>query len=344
MNCRKRQFIGALLLILFDCGNASPYDRFGPCVLGMAMSVVSLRYHESAPPSAQRGVIAIGNFDGAHLGHAALIREARALAKQVGGPVVPVTFDPHPLQLLAPDRYQPPLTTIARRAELLRSLGADEVVVLQTTPELLALSPEYFFETIAVGALQARGIVEGFNFRFGRDRAGSNESLRAMSEPLGIVVREVTAFELDGVIVSSSRARDAVVEGDVVLANRLLGHEYSIEGVVGTGAKRGRTIGFPTANVQGASTLLPADGVYAVRVVVPQGTFAGAANIGPNPTFGEHARKLEVHLIGFEGDLYDRSIQVFFVERLRSTQKFDSVTHLVDQMKRDVARACELCG
>src|SRR5437763_1979013 len=140
------------------------------------MSVVPLRPHDVPPESVRGGVVAVGNFDGVHRGHAALVAAARELAGP-SGPVVPVTFDPHPLLLLAPERFQPPLTTAAERAGLLHELGADHVIVLQTTPQLLALSPEAFFETIVPGALAARGMVEGFTFRFGRDRAGSNETL-----------------------------------------------------------------------------------------------------------------------------------------------------------------------
>src|SRR3954468_21497855 len=143
------------------------------------MSVVPLRLHDVPPDGVRGGVVAVGNFDGVHRGHAALLAAARELAGP-GRPVIPVTFDPHPLVLLAPERFQPPLTTVAERARLLHTVGADHVVVLQTTPELLNLSPEAFFDRIVRGALAARGVAEGFNFRFGRDRAGSNDTLRIL--------------------------------------------------------------------------------------------------------------------------------------------------------------------
>jgi riboflavin kinase/FMN adenylyltransferase len=288
-------------------------------------------------------VAAVGNFDGVHRGHAALLAAARELAGP-GRPVVPVTFDPHPLVLLAPERFQPPLTTVAERARLLHTVGADHVVVLQTTSELLGLSPEAFFDRIVRGALAARGIAEGFNFRFGRDRAGSNETLRALCGNADIPFREVPPFALGSRPVSSSRVRDALLAGDLREATDLLGRPYRVTGIVGTGARRGRTIGFPTANLDRVETLLPGNGVYAVAVETPAGRYAGAAHVGPNATFGEDARKAEVHLLDFAGDLYGQTLAVDFVARLRGTEKFATVDALVEQMKRDVAEARRLTG
>jgi riboflavin kinase/FMN adenylyltransferase len=311
------------------------------------MAVVELGYLGTPPTECRDGVVAVGNFDGVHRGHAALVDVARAMASRVGGPVVPVTFDPHPLQLLAPDRYQPPLTTVAERARLLQTVGADHVIVLRTTPELLALSPEYFFETLVARAIRARGVVEGFNFRFGHNRAGSNDTLRALCVKTAIEFQEVPAFELDGRPVSSSRVRDAVAAGDMTEATTLLGRPYRLSGVVGTGMKRGRTIGFPTANLHEVATLIPVDGVYAVSVTTATGRYAGAAHVGPNVTFGEHVRQVEVYLIDFSGDLYGQELSCDFVARVRGTQKFSSVDELVGQMRRDVERAGDVvaaCG
>ena len=302
------------------------------------MAVVVLRLHEVLPPAVRGGVVAVGNFDGVHRGHVALLRAARELAGRSGS-VVAVTFDPHPLVLLAPERYQPPLTTTAERARLLHHAGADHVVVLQTTRELLSLSPEGFFQTILRESLGARGVVEGFNFHFGRDRAGSNETLRNLSAAAVIDFLEVPAFTLGGRPVSSSRVRDAIMTGDVAAASELLARPYRVTGVVGTGARRGRTLGFPTANLERVKTLLPADGVYAVAVPTGARTFAGAAHVGPNATFGAETRTLEVHLLDFEGDLYGQALAVDFVARLRGTEKFPGIDALVEQMRRDVTEA-----
>jgi riboflavin kinase/FMN adenylyltransferase len=302
------------------------------------MAVATLRYHETPAAAFRGGVVAVGNFDGVHAGHKALLAAARDIAGG-DGPVVPVTFDPHPLQVLAPARYQPPLTTVAERAELLQAAGADHVIVLQTTPELLALSPDYFFETIIQQALAPRGMAEGFNFRFGKDRAGDNELLRALSAGAGIQFREVPAFEMGGEPVSSSRVRDALMAGDIERATRLLGRRYRLTGTVVEGAKRGRAIGFPTANLGSVPTLLPADGVYAVRAWLDGQPWMGAAHIGPNATFGETARTVEVYLIDFSGDIYGRPLAVDFAARVRGTQKFDGVAALVKQMTTDVQQA-----
>ena len=305
------------------------------------MPVVPLRIDDRTPEHVRGGVVAVGNFDGVHRGHAALVAAARELAGP-GRSVVPVTFDPHPLALLAPERFLPPLTTVTERTRLLHEIGADHVVVLQTTLDLLGLTPDAFFEKIVRRAIGAHGMVEGFNFRFGRDRAGSNDMLRTLSAQAGIAFREVPAFTLDGRPVSSSRVRDALVDGNLPDAEELLGRHHRVTGVVVTGARRGRTIGFPTANLEGVETLLPGNGVYAVTVETPAGRYAGAAHIGPNATFGEDIRKLEVHVLDFAGDLYGQTLTVEFVARVRETIKFAGVDALIDQMKHDVADARRL--
>jgi riboflavin kinase / FMN adenylyltransferase len=307
-------------------------------MFGERMALVPFRIGEPMPAKVRGGIVAVGNFDGVHRGHSALIDVAHSLAGNRGA-VIPVTFDPHPLVLLAPERYQPPLTTIAERSRLLLALGADQVVVLQTTRELLALSPEAFFESVIREGLAASGMVEGFNFRFGRERAGSNETLQALCSAAGMAFREVPPFELDGRPVSSSRVREAIHSGDLSTASALLGRPYRIVGQVGVGAKRGGTIGFPTANLERIETILPPLGVYAVTVALDKRSYAGAANIGPNPTFGEQAVKIEVHLIDFDGDLYGREIGVDFVAKIRETKKFANVEGLIEQLKSDVVAA-----
>lgn len=305
------------------------------------MAVIPLRLHDTPSENVRGGVVAVGNFDGVHRGHAALIAAAGELAGR-DTPVVAVTFDPHPLSVLDPERFQPPLTTVPERANLLQSVGADHVVVLQTTRDLLRLTPDAFFGRILRGALAARGMVEGFNFRFGRDRAGSNETLRALCRQAGVEFREVPPFALGGRPVSSSRVREALLSGDLRETTELLGRPYRVSGTVVAGARRGRTIGFPTANLDGVATLLPANGVYAVRAHAQAGQFTGAAHIGPNATFGEQARKLEVHLLDFASDLYGQTLSVDFVGRIRGTEKFSTVEALIRQMNRDVAEARRL--
>jgi riboflavin kinase / FMN adenylyltransferase len=283
--------------------------------------------------------VTVGNFDGVHRGHAALVADLRRQAAGVHGPAVVVTFDPHPLKLLRPQQFMPVLTTPRDRAQLLLDSGADHVVILHTTPQLLQVPAPGFFEHFLAGGLRARAVVEGANFAFGHNREGTVETLRELCRQRGIGLTVVPEFRLGGVPVSSSRVRAALTGGAVREAAELLGRPYSVRGIVGTGQRRGATIGFPTANLERVEMLLPADGVYAVRASVRGETWPAAANLGPNPTFGEDARKLEVHLIGFRGDLYGTEMVVDFLDRLRDTRPFRGVDELVAQLRQDVEQA-----
>lgn len=303
------------------------------------MSIAHLEWHEYPPADFAGGAVSVGNFDGVHRGHAALVRAAREVARAASGPAVLVTFDPPPHEVLHAHAHRPPLTTIAERAELLLAAGADRVVVLKASAALLALSPEAFFEDVLARQLGAKAVVEGFNFRFGRGRAGSNDTLRALCRGAGLSFTEVPEHAFDGEAVSSSRVRAALDAGDVARAAQLLGRAYRIAGVVVTGAQRGRTLGFPTANLGDVPTLLPANGVYAVRALVGGESWPAAANVGPNPTFGEDARKIEVHLIGFSGDVYGQPMAVEFAARLRDTRPFAGVAELTAQLQKDIADA-----
>ncbi len=306
------------------------------------MSITTLPLGGSAGRSCQGGAVTIGNFDGVHRGHQALLAEAARQAKLLTGPAVAVTFAPHPLQLLRPENFLPLLTTLDDRVALLQQYGADHVVVLETTQALLHLTPEQFFAQIIGNALGARAIVEGANFGFGKDKAGSVATLQALGRARNIGVFAVPALQLHDQPVSSSRVRNELLLGHVAVARAMLGRPFRMVGTVKPGQKRGQTLGFPTANLADVATLVPGDGVYAVRVSLEKQTWPGAANIGPNPTFGEKAHKVEVHLIGFQGDLYDRTLTVDFVERLRDTRPFAGVEELKAQLEADVARAKEI--
>jgi riboflavin kinase/FMN adenylyltransferase len=304
----------------------------------MANHVVD--WQQFPPESCREGAVAIGNYDGAHLGHAALIAELVRQARAVGGPAVALTFDPHPRALLRPDLPLSLLTTPSDRAELLHRLGATEVLTLRVTRSFLDLSAVEFFEQVVRERLRARALVEGTNFGFGHGREGNIDTLTKLCREAEMPLRVVPPLVLEGAEVSSSRIREALLRGDVVLAARLLGRPYRLCGTVATGAGRGRTIGFPTANLEQVATVIPGDGVYAVRVRGEGGSCCpGAANIGPNPTFAEQQRKIEVHLIGFSGDLYGQHLAVDFIERLRATRPFASVAELVAQLGRDVEQA-----
>jgi riboflavin kinase/FMN adenylyltransferase len=224
----------------------------------------------------------------------------------------------------------------------LHTCGADEVAILRTTPELLQLGPREFFDRVVRSAFAARALVEGDNFGFGRNRAGSVDDLRTYCREAGIGFAVVPPQTYHDVRVSSSRVREALVRGEVAGAALLLGRPYRLRGTVGSGAHRGQSIGFPTANLEGVETLVPGNGVYAVRVVHGSETWPAAVNIGPNPTFGEHARKIEAHLIGFAGQLYGQPLALDFVARLRDTRPFPGKEALVEQLRQDVEQARRL--
>ena len=286
----------------------------------------------------------IGNFDGVHRGHAALVRELRTQARACKGPAVVVTFDPHPLKLLRPAQFQPLLTTPRDRAALLISSGADHVVVMRITEKMLQLSAQAFFENVITQGLGTRALVEGPNFAFGHNREGNVDTLTRLCREahLGFVVVQPTKWK--EFTVSSSRVRTALVHGDVRAAWELLARPYRLKGTVATGQGRGRGLGFPTANLERIETLIPGDGVYAVLVRRDGESWPGAANVGPNPTFGEQVRKVEVHMIGFEGQLVGQQLEVDFIERLRDTRAFAGVPQLVEQLHLDVERARQMVG
>ncbi|MBX9578950.1 MAG: bifunctional riboflavin kinase/FAD synthetase [Gemmataceae bacterium] len=309
------------------------------------MPTTGLDWTADPPPGFAGGAVTVGNFDGVHRGHRELVAAAARWAKQVGGPAVAVTFDPPPYQVLVPDApARAPLTTLADRADLLHAAGADRVVVLRTTDELLGLTPEEFVARVLVRLLGARAVVEGYDFRFGRGRAGDTAALRGLCDAAGLGFEEVPPLNDGGEPVSSSRVRAALLAGDVAAAAGLLGRPYRIAGTVVGGARRGRTIGFPTANLADVPTVVPGTGVYAVRATADGVVWPAAANVGPNPTFSEDGRKIEVHLIGFAGDLYGRPLAAEFVDKLRDTRPFAGVNELIEQLRRDVEAAKTALG
>jgi riboflavin kinase / FMN adenylyltransferase len=291
------------------------------------------------PANCRGGAVTIGNFDGVHRGHAALLAAVRARAAEVHGPGVAFTFDPRPLDVLRPGQSGPPLMTTADRVRWLLEEGADHVLVVRTTPELLALTADTFFTEVVQQRLAARALVEGPNFGFGRARQGDVGMLAQLCRANDIALTIVPPVQINGEEVSSSRVRATLLRGDVAEAADLLGRPYRLSGVVGTGQRRGQTLGFPTANLEAVPTLIPGDGVYAVRAYVSDTPWPAAANIGPNPTFGENARKVEVHLIGFHGDLYGEPLAVDLLHRLRDTRPFRNVTELIEQLQQDIDQA-----
>jgi riboflavin kinase/FMN adenylyltransferase len=280
--------------------------------------------------------IAIGVFDGVHIGHQELIRQTAARAKQQGGRALAATFDPLPIQALAPGAPPSALSAVEDRARLLHEAGADDVVVFRFTKEFAALPPEDFVRRLAEAG-EVRAIFVGADFQFGRDRAGDVRTLAAAGPTYGFEVIVATPVKLDGEIVSSTRIRNALLAGDVVNAARLLGRPYSVHGTVVHGAKRGRALGFPTINLAvPPERLLPRDGIYAMSVRVRDEEVAAAASLGVRPTFGGGDRTLEAFLLDWEGNVYGDKIEAAFVKRLRDELRFASAAELSDQIARDV--------
>jgi riboflavin kinase/FMN adenylyltransferase len=303
------------------------------------MAIFTYALDAPMPDPCANGVLTIGNFDGVHIGHQALLAETVRQARAQSSPAVAVTFDPHPAQILRPDAVGPFLTTVADRTTLLQQYGVDHVLILQSSLALLQLSARAFFEQVVVEKLKAKALVEGFNFGFGRGREGTTEVLRELCTNNKVPLTLMPPQNLLGLPVSSSRVRTDLLAGRVDIVQQLLGRPYRITGIVGAGQKRGATLGFPTANLHDIATLLPGNGVYAVHARILGGkgeSWPAAANIGPNPTFGEDARKVEVHLLGFKGDLYEQTLSVDFAKKIRDTKPFGSAAELIAQIRNDI--------
>lgn len=292
---------------------------------------------DALPGMLKGGVVAVGNFDGVHLGHALLVRRLKALAEQVDGPTLIFTFDPHPVALLRPDAAPVPLASTERNAELLLEMGVDGVLAYPTDRDLLDIEPRLFFDLILLEKLKARGIVEGSNFRFGRNRAGNVALMENWAEELLMPIEIVEPLQIDGQTISSTVIRKLIREGEVAEAAELLDRPHRINGFVVKDEQRGTQLGFPTANLTGVDTILPAEGIYAAWADTDDGRrFPAAVSIGPNPTFGQDREKVEAHLLDFFEDIYGRILQLDFIDRIRPMKRFDSVEDLVAQLHDDV--------
>jgi riboflavin kinase/FMN adenylyltransferase len=293
--------------------------------------------HSEVVPDALRGaVVALGNFDGFHRGHQAVVGRAVRHAKDDGRPAIVATFDPHPVRHFDPDAPPFRLTTLDQRERLFGNAGADAMLVFEFGPELATTSAESFIEDILIARFGVAGIVTGNDFVFGKGRRGDVMMLTEFAQRHGFFT-EIAAPISDGdEIVSSSRIRDALKAGDCETAARLLTRPFAIEGVVEHGAKQGRDLGFPTANITLGSYVRPQYGIYAVRGRLPDGTaLDGAANLGIRPTFDPPVELLEPHFFDFDGDLYGQTIAVELISFIRPEAKFESLDALRDQIAAD---------
>jgi len=295
------------------------------------------------PADLAGGIVALGNFDGFHLGHQAVIGAAVARARAEGRPALVATFDPHPIRLFKPDAAPFRLTTLDQRERLFAEAGVDAMVVFGFDTALASLSAQEFVEQRLLGALRVGGVVTGEDFTFGRGRSGTVATLREWGRRQGFSAETVAPVTLDGEPVSSSRIRAALIAGNPREAARLLTRPFAIEGMVQHGDKLGRTIGYPTANLDMGHYLRPAYGIYAVRGTLDDGrVLDGAANLGIRPSFDPPKELLEPHFFDFAGDLYGRTLSVALIDYLRPEAKFDTLDALIAQMDGDCARARDI--
>ncbi|MFW0873580.1 bifunctional riboflavin kinase/FAD synthetase [Rhodococcoides corynebacterioides] len=309
---------------------------------------------EDVPADWGRCVLTIGVFDGVHRGHAQLIERAVELAAKRGVPAVLMTFDPHPMEVVRPGSHPAQLTTLTRRAELAEELGIDVFCVMPFTREFMKVTPESYIHDILVGRLHVVDVVVGENFTFGKKALGTVDLLREAGRKFGFGVEGLSLLAGDAVTFSSTYIRSCVDAGDVSAAAAALGRPHRVEGVVVHGDGRGRTIGYPTANVKPPMhAAIPADGVYAgwftvlgagpvTGTVTPGERCRAAISVGTNPTFSGRTRTVEAFVLDGDADLYGQHVAVDFVERVRGMETFASVDELVAQMDRDVVRTREV--
>jgi riboflavin kinase / FMN adenylyltransferase len=300
-----------------------------------------IRGLHNAGPDARGCVATIGNFDGVHLGHRAVFQRLVAEGRALGVPATVITFEPQPLEFFAPDRAPARLTRLREKLDALDHCGIGQVVLLPFGARLAAMGAREFVQELLVEGLGIRFLLVGDDFRFGHGRQGDFALLEAMGREQGFAVEDLNTVTHGGERISSTRIRDALARGDLGLARHLLGRPYRIWGRIGHGDKRGRTIGYPTANINLHRRVSPLRGVYAVMVDgVSDRPWPGVANIGTRPTIaGDLRHLLEVHLFGFSGDLYGRHAQVEFRLKLREEQRFDSFPALKAQIDRDAEAA-----
>ena len=288
-------------------------------------------------------MLALGNFDGLHRGHVKIIERVNRRAGERGSTSVVMTFDPHPPRVVRPDKAPPLIMTKAQRLEAIAAAGIQGTAVVRFTHELSQWDPETFVRTVLVEWLHVAEVWVGANFLFGRDRAGNFSLLRALGARYGFRAEKIDPVRYREFVVSSTRIRRLIGEGRVDEAGALLGHPYFVDGTVVEGARRGRELGCPTANLDVVNELVPPNGVYATTVQLDSVIHPSITNIGVRPTFGDTVQRVvETHVLGFEGDLYGAPVRLGFVQRLRDERAFESVEQLRAQIDADRQRARSL--
>jgi riboflavin kinase / FMN adenylyltransferase len=305
--------------------------------------VLRWRGLDSTPSGWGRCVVTIGVFDGVHRGHQSILERAVERARDTGQPSVVLTFDPHPSEVVRPGSHPPVLTPLRRKADILEQLGVDVLCVQPFTPEVSRQQPDEWVHDVLLERLHAGAVVVGENFRFGHKAAGDLGTLRRLGRTFGFATEGVPLLRDDDVTLSSTFVRSSIDAGEVAQAARALGRPHRVDGIVVRGEGRGRRLGYPTANVHSERHIaVPADGIYAGRVVLRGERLPAAISVGTNPTFEGRQRTVEAYILDFDEDIYGVELGVEFVERLRGMERFDTVEALVEQMGRDVARTREV--
>ena len=300
------------------------------------------RNMDEIPAGLQGAVVTIGNFDGVHLGHREIFRRVCSVAEETGGSSVVVTFIPHPMKVLAPERDFRLITTYAEKERLIGESGIDCLITLPFSREFASVPAERFVRDVLVGRLHMKRLIIGYDYAFGHNREGDVRLLRRLGGELGFGVDMLEQMGNGETGFSSSAVRERLTGGDVRGVARLLGRHFSVGGLVVHGFHRGRTIGFPTANVQVEEEILPLPGVYAVKVEGEGWMRDGACNVGDNPTFHASKVTVEAHILDFDGDLYDKRLRLHFVDRIRDEREFPDVHALTHAIRMDVARCREV--
>jgi riboflavin kinase / FMN adenylyltransferase len=305
--------------------------------------VLRWRGLDSTPSGWGRCVVTIGVFDGVHRGHQSILERAVERARDTGQPSVVLTFDPHPSEVVRPGSHPPVLTPLRRKADILEQLGVDVLCVQPFTPEVSRQQPDEWVHDVLLERLHAGAVVVGENFRFGHKAAGDLGTLRTLGRTFGFATEGVPLLRDDDMTLSSTFVRSSIDAGEVAQAARALGRPHRVDGIVVRGEGRGRRLGYPTANVHSERHIaVPADGIYAGRVVLRGERLPAAISVGTNPTFEGRQRTVEAYILDFDEDIYGVELGVEFVERLRGMERFDTVEALVEQMGRDVARTREV--
>lgn len=294
---------------------------------------------EAPSESFQESIVTVGVFDGLHIGHQAVIQRVLTQAEKFKLASFVLTFDPPPLAFLAPEKCPPTLTTLPKKIEILEQLGVDAVVFARFDAYLQQMSPDAFVRQVLLQRLNARQVIIGYDWQFGKGRSGNAEALKQLGNRHQFGVTIVGPVQLRGKPVHSTRVREAIAASHLDLTVELLGRRYSIMGEVVKGQGRGRQIGFPTANIDAGNQMLPPSGVYAIQVKLERCLFDGILNMGTRPTFDEEKFQIESHLFDFERMIYGKKIEIFFIEKIRDEQRFPNPEMLVAQIKQDVAAA-----